>query len=54
MAHRVDREMSLTGGAEPAGLFRTVEYRGAQLNLPVYLDHHATTPLEKIAPSSTR
>jgi cysteine desulfurase len=25
---------------------RTVEFRGAPLQLPVYLDHHATTPLD--------
>jgi cysteine desulfurase len=29
-----------------AALFRTVEFRGARLELPVYLDHHATTPLD--------
>jgi cysteine desulfurase len=29
-----------------AALFRTVEFRGARLGLPVYLDHHATTPLD--------
>jgi cysteine desulfurase len=29
-----------------AALFRTVEFRGAWLELPVYLDHHATTPLD--------
>ena len=28
------------------GPFRTIEFRGEQLQLPVYLDHHATTPLE--------
>ena len=28
-----------------AGLFRTIEFRG-QRRLPVYLDHHATTPLD--------
>ena len=28
------------------GPFRTVEFRGAPLQLPVYLDHHATTPLD--------
>jgi cysteine desulfurase len=27
-------------------LLRTVEFRGAPLRLPVYLDHHATTPLD--------
>jgi cysteine desulfurase len=26
--------------------FRTVEFRGEQVKLPVYLDHHATTPLD--------
>ena len=26
--------------------FRTVEFRGERLRLPVYLDHHATTPLD--------
>jgi cysteine desulfurase len=26
--------------------FRTVEFRGEPLELPVYLDHHATTPLD--------
>ena len=26
--------------------FRTIEFRGEQLQLPVYLDHHATTPLD--------
>ena len=25
---------------------RTVKFRGEQLKLPVYLDHHATTPLD--------
>jgi cysteine desulfurase len=29
-----------------AALFRTVEFQGARLELPVYLDHHATTPLD--------
>jgi cysteine desulfurase len=29
-----------------ANPFRTVEFRGERLRLPVYLDHHATTPLE--------
>jgi cysteine desulfurase len=29
-----------------AALFRTVEFKGARLELPVYLDHHATTPLD--------
>jgi cysteine desulfurase len=29
-----------------AGPFRTVEFRGERLRLPVYLDHHATTPLD--------
>lgn len=29
-----------------ADLFRTVEFRGTRLQLPVYLDHHATTPLD--------
>jgi cysteine desulfurase len=29
-----------------AGPFRTVEFRGERLQLPVYLDHHATTPLD--------
>jgi cysteine desulfurase len=29
-----------------AALFRTVEFGGAWLELPVYLDHHATTPLD--------
>ena len=28
------------------GPFRTVEFRGEWLQLPVYLDHHATTPLD--------
>jgi cysteine desulfurase len=28
------------------GPFRTVEFRGERLRLPVYLDHHATTPLD--------
>jgi cysteine desulfurase len=28
------------------GPFRTVEFRGERLQLPVYLDHHATTPLD--------
>jgi cysteine desulfurase len=37
-----------TDGAEVSapGPFRTVEFRGARLQLPVYLDHHATTPLD--------
>jgi cysteine desulfurase len=37
-----------TGGAEVSapGSFREVEFRGARLQLPVYLDHHATTPLD--------
>jgi cysteine desulfurase len=37
-----------TDGAEvtAAGPFRTVGFRGARLQLPVYLDHHATTPLD--------
>jgi cysteine desulfurase len=26
--------------------FRTIEFRGERLKLPVYLDHHATTPLD--------
>ena len=26
--------------------FRTIEFRGERLQLPVYLDHHATTPLD--------
>ena len=29
-----------------AGSFRTLEFRGERLQLPVYLDHHATTPLD--------
>ena len=29
-----------------AGPFRTVEFCGARLQLPVYLDHHATTPVD--------
>ncbi len=29
-----------------AGPFRTIEFRGERLKLPVYLDHHATTPLD--------
>jgi hypothetical protein len=29
-----------------AGPFRTIEFRGQRLGLPVYLDHHATTPLD--------
>jgi cysteine desulfurase len=29
-----------------AGPFRTIEFRGERLQLPVYLDHHATTPLD--------
>jgi cysteine desulfurase len=29
-----------------ADSFRTVEFEGEQLRLPVYLDHHATTPLD--------
>jgi cysteine desulfurase len=29
-----------------AGPFRTIEFRGERLRLPVYLDHHATTPLD--------
>jgi cysteine desulfurase len=35
-------------GAEVSGPgpFRTVEFRGERLRLPVYLDHHATTPLD--------
>jgi cysteine desulfurase len=39
---------TLTEGAEVSvpGPFRTVEFRGARLQLPVYLDHHATTPLD--------
>jgi cysteine desulfurase len=28
------------------GPFRTVEFHGERLQLPVYLDHHATTPLD--------
>ena len=32
--------MSITGP------FRIVEFRGERLQLPVYLDHHATTPLD--------
>jgi cysteine desulfurase len=28
------------------GPFRIVEFRGERLQLPVYLDHHATTPLD--------
>jgi cysteine desulfurase len=28
------------------GPFRTVEFRGERLQLPVYLDHHATTPVD--------
>jgi cysteine desulfurase len=28
------------------GTFRTVEFCGARLQLPVYLDHHATTPVD--------
>jgi cysteine desulfurase len=34
------------GEASARGPFRTVEFRGARLRLPVYLDHHATTPLD--------
>jgi cysteine desulfurase len=30
-----------------ADLLRTVEFRGAPLQLPVYLDHHATAPLDR-------
>jgi cysteine desulfurase len=33
-------------GVTKAALFGTVEFRGARLQLPVYLDHHATTPLD--------
>jgi cysteine desulfurase len=29
-----------------AGPFRTVDFHGERLQLPVYLDHHATTPLD--------
>jgi cysteine desulfurase len=29
-----------------AGRFRTVEFHGTRLRSPVYLDHHATTPLD--------
>ncbi len=29
-----------------AGWFRTIEFRGQRIELPVYLDHHATTPLD--------
>jgi cysteine desulfurase len=29
-----------------AGPFRTIRFRGEPLHLPVYLDHHATTPLD--------
>jgi cysteine desulfurase len=29
-----------------AGPLRTVEFRGERLRLPVYLDHHATTPVD--------
>jgi cysteine desulfurase len=29
-----------------ASRFRTIEFQGEQLRLPVYLDHHATTPLD--------
>jgi cysteine desulfurase len=32
--------------ANTAGPWRTVEFRGAPLQLPIYLDHHATTPLD--------
>jgi cysteine desulfurase len=37
-----------TGTAEVSapGPFHTVEFRGERLQLPVYLDHHATTPLD--------
>jgi cysteine desulfurase len=31
--------------SEP-GNFRTIEFQGEPLQLPVYLDHHATTPLD--------
>jgi cysteine desulfurase len=29
-----------------ASRFRTIEFRGERLRLPVYLDHHASTPLD--------
>jgi cysteine desulfurase len=29
-----------------AAIFRTTEFEGERLRLPVYLDHHATTPLD--------
>jgi cysteine desulfurase len=32
-----------------ASRFRTIEFRGERLSLPVYLDHHATTPLDRRA-----
>ena len=28
------------------GPFRSEEFRGERLRLPIYLDHHATTPLD--------
>jgi cysteine desulfurase len=31
---------------DKAGPFRTIEFRGERLRVPVYLDHHATTPLD--------
>jgi cysteine desulfurase len=41
-------DKAATRGAEVSapGPFRTVEFRGERLRLPVYLDHHATTPLD--------
>jgi cysteine desulfurase len=44
----MEQSRSLTLGSQEntAGLFRTVEFRGTRLQLPVYLDHHATTPLD--------
>jgi cysteine desulfurase len=49
--HRVDRRAPAPrtvreNDLSSAGPFRTVEFRGERLQLPVYLDHHATTPLD--------
>jgi cysteine desulfurase len=47
LERRAPRQLTVReNGMSTAGPFRTVAFRGERLRLPVYLDHHATTPLD--------